>query len=531
IEHQSADEIGRNLASMKRVVSLPTTHYSMRIDPEETTSVLVSGQVPVVQSRLLDLLPVASTTLGQNVVLAVWSGGSWLNEGSVKRGLFANICITPQKDSVPDDGATVICATRTEDGDPLIWSQTTQWVPSDTGVVLSTRGSPPISMQVMSEADMPFLKDGTRPDMLISEHSVALLYEMFVGKFATVLGGKGQSTAFDNHVYASLGSMGSLLTAMGYHSSGNSILYDGQTGKQLEAEVFVGLSHAMKQWNPPPTIRRRGNRHSLTRQATEDGALLEDVDVLNLLGHGLCAATQDALIDRGDGMNLAVCNVTGLPAISRPERNVFYSLAVDGPVQFIDQDRVDYVSSEAGRRPLSMIRVPYAYKLLSQELRTMGIQLRTITDDQVDQLQWRVNRERNPPSAFFKMKRKSQSIPKEKKWDGAIDYHNVMHLLDEKEKMGGGVKTKKPQTQQDDDDTIVLEDVIDLTTSPSPSPSPSFVLEDHVVHETRKHTTDIGVGDRVCLQGVTDGYVARPWQIVRIGDAFYTLRAVDTTNL
>lgn len=74
IEHQSADEIGRNLASMKRVVSLPTTHYSMRIDPEETTSVLVSGQVPVVQSRLLDLLPVASTTLGQNVVLAVWSG-------------------------------------------------------------------------------------------------------------------------------------------------------------------------------------------------------------------------------------------------------------------------------------------------------------------------------------------------------------------------------------------------------------------------------------------------------------------------
>jgi len=515
IEHQSAHEIGRRLQSMKRIVSMYSTHPSMRVDPE--SALLVSGQTPAVQSRLLELLPTSATTLGHNVVIAIsgggGGGGAYLNQGSVQRGLFAHVKVQHgHDDNAAAVGSSVICTT-TEDGAPLLWSHNTQWVSADTGSVISTRGSSPVSMRVLAEADMPFLKDGSRPDVLISEHNVALLYELFVGKFATVMGAKGQSTPFDNDVYASLGGMGRLLTAMGFHSSGNAILYDGQTGKQIETEVYVGIGHAMKQDASPLQIRRRGLRHGLTRQATEDGALLEDVDVLALLSHGLCATTQDALLDRGDGYDMAICNVTGTPAIHG--RNVWFSPAVDGPVTFLEDQRVDFVSSDAGRRPFSTVRVPYAYKLLAQELQTMGMQMRTITDDQVDQSMW-LQQDRQSVVPQTKVERHAN---KKKTTDHVVDYHNVMHLLDSKETLGGAKKPKKEEQPETEaaDDTVVLEDVIELNS------------DEPTLGEQQQQ--DPVVGDRVCLQGVTDGHVARPWQIVRIGDAFITLRALDTINL
>ena len=60
---------------------------------------------------------------------------------------------------------------------------------------------------------------------------------------------------------------------------------------------------------------------------------------------------------------------------------------MDGPLKFVgDLENGHIVPISKYGRNFSIIRVPYAFKLLMQELKTMNIQMRVITEDNVDQL-------------------------------------------------------------------------------------------------------------------------------------------------
>jgi hypothetical protein len=85
---------------------------------------------------------------------------------------------------------------------------------------------------------------------------------------------------------------------------------------------------------------------------------------------------------------LAVCNKTGNIAIYNEAKNLFLSPYADGPIQFtVNPDGSQNIQnlSKFGRS-FSILRVPYALKLLIQELQVMNVQMRIITDDNVDQL-------------------------------------------------------------------------------------------------------------------------------------------------
>ena len=43
-----------------------------------------------------------------------------------------------------------------------------------------------------------------------------------------------------------VGIYGELLSKVGFHSSGNEILYDGMNGKQIETEIFMGPNYYMR---------------------------------------------------------------------------------------------------------------------------------------------------------------------------------------------------------------------------------------------------------------------------------------------
>jgi hypothetical protein len=91
---------------------------------------------------------------------------------------------------------------------------------------------------------------------------------------------------------------------------------------------------------------------------------------------------------RGDQYYMAVCNKTGMIAIYNPNKNLFLSPMSDGPLKFNRTPEGEPILDVFSRfgRSFSLLRVPYALKLLIQELQVMNVQMRIITEENVDQL-------------------------------------------------------------------------------------------------------------------------------------------------
>jgi hypothetical protein len=96
---------------------------------------------------------------------------------------------------------------------------------------------------------------------------------------------------------------------------------------------------------------------------------------------------------RGDEYSLGICDRTGDVAVYNPNKNIFLSPALDGPIQFTNTDGSDGTSVMALKNKtkynggdFSHVSIPYSFKLLMQELRGMNIVMRLVTDSSVNQL-------------------------------------------------------------------------------------------------------------------------------------------------
>ncbi len=127
---------------------------------------------------------------------------------------------------------------------------------------------------VIPEANMPFTKDGIRPDMIINPHAlpsrmtIGQMIECIVGKGCAHKGTIGDCTAFYNRENK-LSMFGEILLQHKFHSNGDEILYDGMNGKQLEASIFIGPTYYMRlkhMVKDKINFRARGPRTNLTRQ-------------------------------------------------------------------------------------------------------------------------------------------------------------------------------------------------------------------------------------------------------------------------
>jgi hypothetical protein len=138
--------------------------------------------------------------------------------------------------------------------------------------------------------------------------------------------------------------------------------------------------------------RARGPRTMLTRQtvqgrANDGGLRIGEMERDGIIAHGASCFLKESMLVRGDDYYVAVCNHSGTIAIYNREKNIFLSPLIDGPIEFtneIDNTKKIEVISKYGRN-FSVIRVPYSFKLLIQELQTMNIQMRIITDKNIEQ--------------------------------------------------------------------------------------------------------------------------------------------------
>ena len=254
---------------------------------------------------------------------------------------------------------------------------------------------------ILPEEDMPFTSDGVRPDLIINPHAlpsrmtIGQLVESILGKICVHAGGFGDCTAFLNKG-SNTKIYGQILVNSGYHASGNQMLYNGMTGEPLQADIYLGPTYYMRlkhMVKDKINYRARGPKTMLTRQtvqgrANDGGLRVGEMERDGILAHGASHFLNESFLVRGDEYFVAVCNKTGCLAIYNESKNLFLSPYADGPIQFARtvDDKLNLENISRFGRSFSVLRVPYAFKLLMHELMVMGVQMRIITEENVDQL-------------------------------------------------------------------------------------------------------------------------------------------------
>ena len=226
---------------------------------------------------------------------------------------------------------------------------------------------------IIPEEDMPFTKDGIRPDIIINPHAIpsrmtiGQLKETLLGKVLVELGLFGDGTSFGE---LTVDEISKKLLELGYESRGNELMYNGLTGEQIECDVFMGpvfyqrLKHMV---NDKQHSRSIGPMVNLTRQPAEgrsrDGGLrFGEMEKDAMVSHGASKFTRGRMYDASDKYQVHVCKKCGLIASYNDELHIHCCRTCN--------NRVDF----------AYVEIPYACKLLFQELTTMNVVPRIMTD-------------------------------------------------------------------------------------------------------------------------------------------------------
>jgi len=226
---------------------------------------------------------------------------------------------------------------------------------------------------IIPEEDMPFSKDGVRPDIIINPHAIpsrmtiGQLKETLLGKVLVELGLFGDGTSFGN---IDINTLSENLLELGYEAHGNELLYNGLNGEQIECNVFMGpvfyqrLKHMV---NDKQHSRAIGPMVNLTRQPAEgrsrDGGLrFGEMEKDAMVSHGASRFTRGRMYDASDKYSVFVCKKCGLIASYNDQLHIHCCRTCD--------NRVDF----------SYVEIPYACKLLFQELTTMNVVPRIVTE-------------------------------------------------------------------------------------------------------------------------------------------------------
>ena len=235
---------------------------------------------------------------------------------------------------------------------------------------------------IIPEADMPFTKDGHRPDIIINPHAIpsrmtiGQLKETLLGKVLLELGMFGDGTSFGN---LDVKTIATELQKLGYESYGNEILYNGLTGEQLETSIFIGpvfyqrLKHMVADKQHSRSI---GPMVNLTRQPAEgrsrDGGFrIGEMERDVMIAHGISKFCRERMFDVSDKYSVFVCKKCGMTAsYNDGNANAMYENA----------DTTIHLCKMCNNHThFSKVEIPYAYKLMAQELQTINVAPRIIT--------------------------------------------------------------------------------------------------------------------------------------------------------
>jgi DNA-directed RNA polymerase II subunit RPB2 len=225
---------------------------------------------------------------------------------------------------------------------------------------------------ILNSEDMPQTANGMIPDIIINPHcipsrmTIAQLMETLLGKVGCELGALGDGTPFNKTTVEDLAKL--LCDDLGMEPYGNEILYNGFTGKQMSTKIFMGpcfyqrLRHCSAD---KMHSRASGPLVMLTRQpaegrAREGGLRFGEMERDSVIAHGMSEFTKERLMECSDAFRCYSCEDCGLLAVVNPEEGVWKCRGCGNRTNFCH------------------VEIPYAYKLLLQELESMCISSRVI---------------------------------------------------------------------------------------------------------------------------------------------------------
>ncbi|KAH9525044.1 DNA-directed RNA polymerase III subunit RPC2 [Bulinus truncatus] len=224
----------------------------------------------------------------------------------------------------------------------------------------SRHGQKGVCGLIVPQEDMPFSDLGICPDIIMNPHGYPS--RMTVGKLIELLGSKAgvlegkfhYGTAFKGDKVVDLSDT---LIERGFNYLGKDFVTSGVTGEPLAAYIYFGPIYYQKLKHmvvDKMHARARGPRAVLTRQPTEgrsrDGGLrLGEMERDCLIGYGASMLLLERLMISSDEFEVDVCGQCGL-------------IGYSGWCQYCKSSK-----------DVSTLKMPYACKLLFQELQSMNI--------------------------------------------------------------------------------------------------------------------------------------------------------------
>jgi DNA-directed RNA polymerase III subunit RPC2 len=192
--------------------------------------------------------------------------------------------------------------------------------------------------------------------------TVGKMIELISGKVGIAKGKFGNGTAFSSDRVEDVSHD---LIEAGFNYGGKELLMSGITGELIEAYIFFGpvfyqsLKHMVKD---KMQARAKGPTTMLTRQPTqgrnrEGGMRLGEMERDCMVGYGVSNILYERMLLSSDVYEASVCQKCGL---------IGYS---------------GYCAECKTKEWMKVVRMPYACKLLFQELMSMGIAPRVRVDD------------------------------------------------------------------------------------------------------------------------------------------------------